>query len=33
MKRRKVNNGDMNNHMLGIDIGERESVASCMSPS
>jgi hypothetical protein len=33
MKRRKVNMENMNDHAVGIDIGEKESVATYMSPS
>ena len=33
MKRRKVNMENMNDYAVGIDIGEKESVATYMSPS
>ena len=33
MKRKKVNMENMNDYAVGIDIGEKESVATYMSPS
>ena len=33
MKRKKVNMKNMNDYAVGIDIGEKESVATYMSPS
>jgi hypothetical protein len=33
MKRRKDNRGNMNDYVVGIDIGERESVATYLSPT
>ena len=33
MKRKKVNMENMNDHAVGIDIGEKENVSAYMSPS
>ncbi len=33
MKRKKVNMENMNDYAVGIDIGEKESIATYMSPS
>ena len=33
MKKRKVNMGNMYDYTVGIDIGEKDSIATCTSPS